>query len=37
MVLGKAWEQNLDALLEGGPVDIVCFTGDLAQSGEAAE
>ena len=29
-VLGAAWEQNLDALLASGPIDLLCFTGDAA-------
>jgi tetratricopeptide (TPR) repeat protein len=36
-VLGTAWEENLAALREDGPFDLVCMTGDLAFSGEAAE
>jgi hypothetical protein len=36
-VLGPAWEQNLKQLLEDGPVDLVCFTGDAADWGLADE
>ncbi|MCY1018173.1 metallophosphoesterase [Pyxidicoccus sp. MSG2] len=36
-VLGTEWERNLDALRAEGPIDLVCFTGDLAQSGVAGE
>src|SRR5262245_50431613 len=36
-VLGEAWERNLDAVLADGPVDIVCFTGDVADQGLAEE
>ncbi len=32
-VLGRAWEDNLDALRADGPVDLVCFTGDTAERG----
>lgn len=33
-VLGKAWLDNLDAI---GQIDLVCFTGDLADRGKADE
>jgi 3',5'-cyclic AMP phosphodiesterase CpdA len=36
-VLGDAWDQNLDDVLARGPVDLVCFTGDLAYSGKEPE
>ncbi len=36
-VLGEAWDRNLDAFLEDGPIDLVCFTGDLAQAGKPEE
>ncbi len=36
-VLGPAWEANLEALLEDGPFDLVCFTGDAADRGTAEE
>jgi calcineurin-like phosphoesterase family protein len=36
-VLGKAWERNLDELLKDGPLDLVCFTGDVADWGKADE
>lgn len=31
--LGDAWERNLAELLQDGPVDLVCFTGDAADWG----
>ncbi|HYN19918.1 MAG TPA: metallophosphoesterase [Thermoanaerobaculia bacterium] len=36
-VLGQAWMDNLKALLEDGPVDLVCFTGDAADWGLSEE
>ncbi len=36
-VLGSAWEANLDALLDDGRIDLVCFTGDAAHSGKREE
>ena len=36
-VLGDAWQRNLDDLLKEGPIDLVCFTGDLADWGQAKE
>ena len=37
-VLGDAWLKNLDDLLaDGAPVDLVCFTGDLAYHGQEDE
>jgi predicted phosphodiesterase len=36
-VLGKAWEKNLDVILRQGKIDLLCFTGDLVQSGKAEE
>ncbi|MBI4747749.1 MAG: metallophosphoesterase [Acidobacteria bacterium] len=37
-VLGKEWEDNLSKIVaDGKPVDLVCFTGDLAFSGQPAE
>ncbi len=36
-VLGTAWERNLDALMEDGPIDLVCFTGDVADWGKPEE
>jgi tetratricopeptide (TPR) repeat protein len=36
-VLGDAWQQNLDEIRRDGPVDLVCFTGDLAHSGRPDE
>ena len=32
-VLGDAWERNLADLLQDGPIDLVCFTGDAADWG----
>lgn len=36
-VLGDAWKSNLDALLEDGGFDLVCFTGDAADWGKPEE
>ena len=36
-VLGDAWKRNLDALLEDGAIDLVCFTGDIANWGKPEE
>jgi 3',5'-cyclic AMP phosphodiesterase CpdA len=36
-VLGDAWDRNLDAILRHGAIDLLCFTGDLVQSGKAEE
>lgn len=36
-VLGQAFSRNLDELLSDGPVDLVCFTGDIADWGLAQE
>jgi tetratricopeptide (TPR) repeat protein len=36
-VLGEAWKKNLDALLEDGSIDLVCFTGDIADWGKPEE
>jgi calcineurin-like phosphoesterase family protein len=36
-VLGDAWEKNLDAIVQRGAIDLLCFTGDLVQSGKAEE
>jgi 3',5'-cyclic AMP phosphodiesterase CpdA len=36
-VLGSAWEDNIKTLTEEGPIDLVCFTGDLADWGLAEE
>lgn len=36
-VLGEAWERNLAELLQDGPIDLVCFTGDAADWGLPAE
>jgi predicted MPP superfamily phosphohydrolase len=36
-VLGNAWNQNLEALLQEGPLHFVCFTGDIADWGLSEE
>jgi tetratricopeptide (TPR) repeat protein len=36
-VLGEAWKRNLDELLEDGAIDLVCFTGDIADWGKPEE
>lgn len=36
-VLGDAWRDNLDAIAQDRPIDLVCFTGDLAFSGKPGE
>lgn len=36
-VLGENWDKNLDKILEGGAIDIVCITGDIAQGGKPDE
>jgi len=36
-VLGEEWLKNLDEVRREGPIDLVCFTGDLADWGQAAE
>ncbi len=36
-VLGDAWKRNLDALLNDGAIDLVCFTGDIANWGQPDE
>jgi tetratricopeptide (TPR) repeat protein len=36
-VLGNEWERNLDELLKDGPIDLVCFTGDVANFGKPEE
>jgi hypothetical protein len=33
-VMGEAWARNLREIAADGPIDLVCFTGDLAQSGQ---
>ena len=37
VVQGDPWERNIAALMEDGPVDLVCFTGDAADWGKAEE
>ncbi len=37
LVLGEAWERNLAEVRSDGPVDLVCFTGDVADWGLAEE
>jgi predicted phosphodiesterase len=36
-VLGPAWQDNLKRIQEDGPIDLVCFTGDIANRGQQAE
>lgn len=36
-VLGEAWDRNLDDLLAEGPIDLICLTGDIANTGQADE
>ncbi|MET3133123.1 tetratricopeptide (TPR) repeat protein/predicted MPP superfamily phosphohydrolase [Oxalobacteraceae bacterium GrIS 1.11] len=37
LVLGNEWKKNLKEIAADGPIDLVCFTGDLAQSGKPAQ
>lgn len=37
VMAGDAWRRNLSELLDDGPIDLVCITGDLADWGKAAE
>ena len=37
LVLGEAWDENLDEIARDGAIDLVCFTGDLAFSGSKTE
>lgn len=36
-VLGDAWSHNLDELLGDGPLDLICLTGDIANTGSPDE
>jgi tetratricopeptide (TPR) repeat protein len=36
-VFGAEWDKNLAAIVEDGPIDLICFTGDLVQSGKPNE
>jgi tetratricopeptide (TPR) repeat protein len=36
-VFGAEWEKNLAAIVDDGPIDLICFTGDLVQSGKPSE
>ena len=36
-VLAESWQKNLDELLQEGSIDLVCFTGDLADWGQEKE
>lgn len=36
-VLGPAWDDNLQEILQDGPIDLLCFTGDIADWGRADE
>uniref|UniRef100_UPI003D0A41F6 metallophosphoesterase n=1 Tax=Haliangium sp. TaxID=2663208 RepID=UPI003D0A41F6 len=37
MVLGDAWQRNLEHIRAHGGADLVCFTGDIAFAGEPVE
>ncbi len=36
-VLGPEWERNLATIVREGPIDLICFTGDLANKGKPDE
>lgn len=36
-VMGEAWARNLDEIRRDGRIDLVCFTGDIAQSGKPGQ
>ena len=36
-VMGEAWNRNLADIRQDGPIDLICFTGDLAQKGHPNE
>jgi Calcineurin-like phosphoesterase len=36
-VMGDAWTQNLREIGQSGKIDLICFTGDLAQSGKSTQ
>ena len=36
-VMGDAWTQNLCEIGQSGKIDLICFTGDLAQSGKSTQ
>lgn len=36
-VLGSAWQKNIDDLLLDGPIDLICLTGDVANTGKPDE
>ncbi len=36
-VMGEAWARNLREIADEGAIDLVCFTGDLAQKGRPDE
>ena len=36
-VLGEAWDKNLGEIREDGKPDLICFTGDIAYSGQSSE
>lgn len=36
-VMGEAWIQNLREIGQSGKIDLICFTGDLAQSGKSTQ
>ena len=35
--MGNAWLQNLRGIRNEGPIDLVCLTGDVANTGRAEE
>lgn len=37
VMVGDAWRRNLSELLDDGPIDLVCITGDIADWGKSAE
>ncbi|MBV8657860.1 MAG: tetratricopeptide repeat protein [Burkholderiales bacterium] len=36
-VMGEAWEKNIREITQDAPIDLICFTGDLAQSGQPGQ
>lgn len=36
-MFGDAWERNLAELVQDGPFDLICFTGDVADWGQPGE
>ena len=37
LVMGDAWKKNLQEIADDKAIDLVCFTGDLAYSGQPAQ